>query len=202
MSDPTPQSQPSPSARPPGFAEDFVAYLRRVCMDPGARAALRRAARRRPAEAITAHRYLAAWVGESSSAHREAVLYQTAAWVATYDRAPHTDGSRGSRLGQALAAAVRGGGGTRIAETSAETRLMAAGRAPGDALLYQHLPQILSAVTAAGQRIDFAALTRDLFRWPTRSAEISKRWMSDFYRDLQPADLNAPVTASTTVTSG
>jgi CRISPR type I-E-associated protein CasB/Cse2 len=89
----------------------------------------------------------------------------------------------------------------RISRNSIESRLMAAGRATADLLLYQHLPQILGQLHSTGTVPDFAALTRDLFRWPYASGEVIKRWMTDFYRAVDAPKTPAAETPSPSATA-
>ena len=86
------------------FADRFTGYIQSVCADPGARAALRRGARKRPDDAPTMHRYLAAWTKPTDSAHRVAVLYAVASWIALY--ADTTSAQDRPDLGVALARAT------------------------------------------------------------------------------------------------
>lgn len=169
---------------PDRFENRFVTSMRTICRNPGSRVALRRAARRRPEDAITAHRYLATWTGTNPGRHREAVLYQAAAWIALFDNGRTIDQPP---FGAALAAAVRRGRSRGIAANTMETRLIAAGRADATTLIYEHIPRLLTMLRSTGNVPDFADLVRDVLAWPDRSAQITKKWMGDYYRSLATA---------------
>lgn len=164
------------------FADRFTGYIQSVCADPGARAALRRGARKRPDDAPTMHRYLAAWTKPTDSAHRVAVLYAVASWIALY--ADTTSAQDRPDLGVALARATSRRNGTAIATGTMETRLMSLARATPTQVLYQHLPAILPMLRSTGNLPNFAHLTRSLMAIPYDAPKVSRRWMSDYYRTL------------------
>jgi len=158
----------------------YVAYLRHVCQNPGARTALRRTVKRRPADALmlTAHCYVVGWLPRTASPHTQAVYYAVAGWVAAYSDLT-TEETR-PPFGRALSLLTHGP--TGISEAGVQRRLIALCRASSDALLYQHMPAVLALLDSGHCSPNFISLTKDLLRWQTKPGEITRRWMTDYHR--------------------
>ena len=171
-----------------------MTYIDKVTADPGVRAELRRALRRSPEQAVTAHRYLAAWTRDDRP-HTAAVLYAVASWMAA-----HRDGLP-DRSRPTFGAALRRAA-DRYAEKTIETRLLALSRATPDQALYQQIPALLRMLDSAGAIPSYTALKRDLLRWPTSRDKVVRRWMEEYYRAAPqpPTEPAAPRPDAPTIT--
>ena len=152
----------------------FVNYVQNKCKDKGTRAEIRRGLRRTPADAFTVTRHVAAYTS-AFTGQREKVAYAIASYVAAFAPEP---AASGLTLGKALAQLRKRG----VSASSIDTRLLSYARASSDAMLYQHLPVILTHLKSHGITVDMGSLMSDLTWWPTSQNAIVKRWMQEYYR--------------------
>ena len=165
-------------------AHNFVRYIVEVCKTPGARADLRRGLKYTPdsLQALRSHRYLAPFTNTATGSTRQAVLYATAAYIATFQPRGHPDVAP-RRLGEALAHATqRGPDKPSAAASGIEKKLLIAGRATVTPLLYAHLPALLGVPGVTDQPLDWEKLTEDLLNWQGNSCAVIRRWMQYYYR--------------------
>ncbi|MFJ9845815.1 type I-E CRISPR-associated protein Cse2/CasB [Kitasatospora sp. NPDC101155] len=88
-------------------------------------------------------------------------------------------------LGHAFADGVlKGGQGSGLRETSAETRLNLLTRQSVDGL-HRHLPGAVRQLRERDVEVDWARLLVDLCQWRRRSATIKRIWLQDYHRTLQ-----------------
>ncbi|MFJ9461507.1 type I-E CRISPR-associated protein Cse2/CasB [Kitasatospora sp. NPDC101447] len=93
--------------------------------------------------------------------------------------------NRPRSLGHAFADGVlKGGQGSGLRETSAETRLNLLTRQSVDGL-HRHLPGAVRQLRDRDVEIDWARLLVDLCQWRRRSATIRRIWLQDYHRTLQ-----------------
>ncbi|MFG1918085.1 type I-E CRISPR-associated protein Cse2/CasB [Micromonospora sp. NPDC048898] len=184
--------------------DKFVAHIHSVCRtDAGRRAGLRRALRRPPEQAHTAHATVARWLPHQPTPAQEWAMYAVAAMIAAQpgrqrDDQPNDEPAppdaktpiekaagpvRRSSLGTALGMAVRHPQSPRQAmgEATAEARLHLLVRQNLTGV-HQHLPALVRRIRSLGVPIDWAQLVRDLSWWGTDRDAIAKRWLQDFYR--------------------
>ncbi|MFF2744126.1 type I-E CRISPR-associated protein Cse2/CasB [Kitasatospora sp. NPDC058048] len=91
-------------------------------------------------------------------------------------------------LGQAFAEGVlKGGQGTGLRETSAETRLNLLTRQSVDGL-HRHLPGAVRQLRGSEVDIDWAQLLIDLCQWRRRSGTVKRIWLQDYHRTLRKDD--------------
>lgn len=155
---------------------EFILRIQRRCEWPGPRAELRRGLRRKPELALTATRHIMAGPHpDLTSAQGEKVTYAIASYVAAFAHSPRAGDCR--TMGRALTA-LQGRG---VSRKSIESRLMTYARATTDAMLYQHLPSILTQMKSKGIQVDMARLMVDLTRWETGRTRVVKSWMQDYY---------------------
>ncbi|WP_433888464.1 type I-E CRISPR-associated protein Cse2/CasB [Streptomyces sp. CA-111067] len=88
----------------------------------------------------------------------------------------------GSSLGIAFASAVvlSPGREREMRLSTAESRLNLLTRQSLDGL-HRHLPASVGYLRNLDVPVDWARLLADLIAWPTRSGQISRRWLQDFY---------------------
>lgn len=88
-------------------------------------------------------------------------------------------------LGHAFAdGVIKGGQGSGLRESSAETRLNLLTRQSTDGL-HRHLPGAVRQLRDRDVEVDWARLLVDLCQWRRRSATIKRTWLQDYHRTLQ-----------------
>lgn len=88
----------------------------------------------------------------------------------------------GTSLGHAFALAVTESPGREreMRESTAEARLNLLTRQSLNGL-HRHLPATVGYLRGLGVPVDWAQLLSDLAAWPTRSGQISRRWLQHYY---------------------
>ncbi|MFD8782562.1 type I-E CRISPR-associated protein Cse2/CasB [Kitasatospora sp. NPDC059599] len=179
--------------------------------DPGVRAALRRGVCKDLDAVPFMHRFVASWLTDEQARDRDVqrAYYTVASLIAAQRRDQYaaaekddqaggpeedaTDSSglaaaernRPRSLGHAFADGVlKGGQGSGLRETSAETRLNLLTRQSVDGL-HRHLPGAVRQLRDRDVEIDWAQLLVDLCQWRRRSATIKRIWLQDYHRSLQ-----------------
>lgn len=177
----TTSARPAAAGTSPRPEAVFVSFIQSKCKDKGIRAEIRRGLRRTPADAFTVTRHIAvAPYASTFVGHREKVAYAVASFTAAF--APEATAST-LTFSRALIQLRQQG----VSSASIDTRLMSYARASTDAMLYQHLPVILTHMKSHGITVDMGFLMNDLVWWPTSHGKTVKRWMQDYYRsDPQP----------------
>jgi CRISPR type I-E-associated protein CasB/Cse2 len=153
-----------------------VSFIQTKCRDRGIRAEIRRGLRRTPADAYTVTRHIAvAPYASKFVGHREKVAYAVASFTAAFS--PEATAST-LTFSRALTQLRHRG----VSSASIDTRLMSYARASTDAMLYQHLPVILTHMKSHDINVDMGSLMNDLLWWPTSHGKTVKRWMQEYYR--------------------
>ncbi|MFD7735264.1 type I-E CRISPR-associated protein Cse2/CasB [Kitasatospora phosalacinea] len=198
----------------PNRAEAFTAWVEQRCAaDPGVRSALRRGAGKGLDQVPSMHRFVARWLPADAGEDVQRAYYTVAAMIAAQRRSQYAvpagpedeaaeapegtpDGPAAGQpedqspparrprqsLGRSFADAVKADG---VRETSAETRLNMLTRQSVDGL-HRHLPGAVRQLREAGARVDWALLLADLCRWRRYGGAVKRRWLQDFYRELDP----------------
>jgi CRISPR type I-E-associated protein CasB/Cse2 len=193
-------------------ADAYVDWIIKRCREPGVRSALRRGLRRTPDQAVTMHRYVAAWT-ESVGCDDEWGHYTVAALIAarppaTRDVTPAEDEPtaatseasqaesekpepRRPNLGATLA--KLGGDSDRVDATERRLHLLVRQRVPG---IQRHLPGVIRYLASARVTPDWAVLLRDLSRWRRFRDQVAREWLQDYYRARFREEKSAPPTDS------
>jgi CRISPR system Cascade subunit CasB len=192
----------------------FVAYIGRICEEPGRRAGLRRGVGHRPETAFRSHAYVAGWVvpGDSTDGRayeaKEWAYYAVAAMMAAQPGRARRDEEADSdpadaddaptpapadvpgprlrtNLGVSLAQAVARGGTTqRVIAHDSAEKRLHLLTRQGLTGVHRHLPATVRHLRSANVPIDWAVLIVDLSRWATARDHVAKDWLQRFYRTL------------------
>lgn len=201
----TPIATPTVRDRVPKSCDEYVAWIDRLCAQPGARSALRRGLRRTPDQAITMHRYVAPWTESLKDPADEWAYYTVAALMADRPRAtrrtsstddgqddesaPAGEGS-GATSSQEPAGVVRrlnlgetlaglGGDPDRTDRTERRLHLLVRQQVPG---IQRQLPGLIRYVAAARLAPDWGLLLHDLTRWRASRDTVCREWLQAYYR--------------------
>jgi len=165
----------------------FLTYIRHAIRDPGARAALRRGVGRTPEEAPQMHIVVAPWLPDRPRPALERAYYTVAALLANQPRGqtdtPTDDEmfDAAANLGASFAEAVRTG---VMREETSTARLHLLCRQSVDGV-HRQLPRAIAQLQAAGIRISWEQLLKDLIGWDRYRDKIAKRWLQSYYRNFR-----------------
>ncbi|MEU5774057.1 type I-E CRISPR-associated protein Cse2/CasB [Streptomyces venezuelae] len=192
--------------------QSFTAHVEKLCLDAGARTALRSGLGRGMDDVRRMHRFIAPRLpGDRVGETEQRAYYAVAAMIASQPRqspaereapaepepsadqdpgrsdtpgAATTASARyGTSLGTAFALAVtQGPGRDRKMRESTAESRLNLLTRQSITGLHRHLPASVRYLRSLGVPLDWAQLLDDLIAWPEYSGRISRRWLQDYYR--------------------